>query len=236
MKTTATDTTVFSSSSYQEEVTPKSATGPHMKTTATDTIVFSSSSYQDQDVPKSTTGLHMKTTATDTTVHSSSYYMYKEQDASKSATDQPMKTMDQTVYPGCVGSPNGADYRGDVSVTRSGKICQHWDANSPHNHYYWTSLFPELEENYCRNPAPDTKYGVWCYTTDPSTEWEYCINPACPKGNRGTGCLEVEVNERVKCGPENSPTRLGCEAQGCCYNASILKAHWCYFGTDKDRE
>ena len=43
------------------------------------------------------------------------------------------------------------------------------------------SMFPEhsvtLAKNYCRNP--DNSDGVWCYTTDPNTEWEYCNIPLC---------------------------------------------------------
>ena len=51
----------------------------------------------------------------------------------------------------------------------------------------WVALreagFPELVENYCRNPhghAPD----IWCYTTDPHERWDYCDNPECPFGKK----------------------------------------------------
>ncbi|XP_078686271.1 hepatocyte growth factor-like protein [Branchiostoma floridae x Branchiostoma belcheri] len=146
-----------------------------------------------------------------------------------STTGPPIKTVNKT---GCVGNPDGSDYRGDVAVTKSGKTCQRWDAEKPHQHMFWLELFPELTENYCRNPSPESKYSVWCFTTDPSTVWEYCINPACPMGKRGIGCLQVQVKDRVKCGDENM-SKLECEEKGCCYDTSDFDAPWCFFGTDK---
>ncbi|XP_035662036.1 uncharacterized protein LOC118406227 isoform X2 [Branchiostoma floridae] len=69
---------------------------------------------------------------------------------------------------------NGVSYRGTVAVTETGRTCQRWDSQYPHDHDYTTADYPSsgLEENYCRNPGGDA--GVWCYTTDPSTRWEYC--------------------------------------------------------------
>ncbi|XP_066288248.1 apolipoprotein(a)-like [Branchiostoma lanceolatum] len=80
---------------------------------------------------------------------------------------------------GCTGKPDGSDYRGNLSVTRSGKTCQRWDVNFPHRRNYRPEEYPELVENYCRNPGVDEAF-LWCYTTDPSTRWQYCSNPACP--------------------------------------------------------
>ncbi|KAI8514544.1 hypothetical protein Bbelb_071350 [Branchiostoma belcheri] len=111
--------------------------------------------------------------------------------------------MGQTILPGCVGNPDGSDYRGDVAVTISGKTCQRWDAEKTHQHTLWLELFPELTENYCRNPSPESKYSVWCYTTDPSTLWEYCINPACPMGKRD--CVHSVTHARSQGGSEEPP-------------------------------
>ena len=62
----------------------------------------------------------------------------------------------------------GSDYEGKMARTVSGKRCQRWDKQTPHNHDQ-----PALDHNYCRNP--DSKDGgVWCYTEDPNTRWEYC--------------------------------------------------------------
>jgi hypothetical protein len=66
----------------------------------------------------------------------------------------------------------GMNYKGCQNKTWSGRTCQNWMAQSPHQHnrccthgYNWT-------HNYCRNPDNETT--VWCYTTDPGRRWEYC--------------------------------------------------------------
>ncbi|XP_078603356.1 uncharacterized protein LOC144877322 [Branchiostoma floridae x Branchiostoma japonicum] len=73
----------------------------------------------------------------------------------------------------------GASYRGTVAVTKTGRTCQRWGSQTPHEHYNSLAFLPlaGLEQNYCRNP--DGEPGVWCYTTDPGKRWEYCDVPAC---------------------------------------------------------
>ncbi|XP_073667451.1 apolipoprotein(a)-like isoform X3 [Paramisgurnus dabryanus] len=73
----------------------------------------------------------------------------------------------------------GDDYRGKISITESGYICQRWDSQIPHKHDFVLSILPgkHLEENYCRNP--DGQPRPWCYTTNPSKRWEYCSIPQC---------------------------------------------------------
>ncbi|XP_078617867.1 fibrocystin-L-like isoform X2 [Branchiostoma floridae x Branchiostoma japonicum] len=73
----------------------------------------------------------------------------------------------------------GKAYRGTVSVTNTGKTCQRWDSQTPHEHSRTPANNPSsgLEENYCRNP--DNEPGVWCYTTDPNSRWEPCDVPFC---------------------------------------------------------
>ncbi|XP_035674439.1 uncharacterized protein LOC118414482 isoform X3 [Branchiostoma floridae] len=75
---------------------------------------------------------------------------------------------------------NGVSYRGTVSVTRSGKTCQHWTSQTPQKHDSTPDKHPlsGLDGNYCRNPV-GARQGVWCYTTDPSTPWEECAVPVC---------------------------------------------------------
>ena len=63
-----------------------------------------------------------------------------------------------------------------MNVTMSGTPCQVWAASQPHESYY-----PELgEHKYCRNPEGDPD-GVWCHTTDPDEEWDWCDVIMCPK-------------------------------------------------------
>ena len=65
------------------------------------------------------------------------------------------------------------DYRGTQSKTRSGRTCQNWDTQSPHEHTNKRSSDAgTVSNNYCRNP--DDASTIWCYTTDPATRWEYC--------------------------------------------------------------
>ncbi|XP_035682842.1 plasminogen-like [Branchiostoma floridae] len=77
----------------------------------------------------------------------------------------------------CMGN-SGSEYHGNVSETIRGKTCQRWDVDV-HMHKYKPEKYTELVENYCRNPGGDEP-GLWCYTTDPNTYWEFCCNPACP--------------------------------------------------------
>ena len=66
-----------------------------------------------------------------------------------------------------------AGYRGCQAKTVSGKTCQSWDSQTPHEH---TKVLGEngvdAGHNYCRNP--DGENTIWCYTTDADKRWEYC--------------------------------------------------------------
>ena len=62
-----------------------------------------------------------------------------------------------------------------MNVTTSGRTCQVWAAQQPHEHTTGTELG---EHNYCRDPHGDPN-GVWCFTTDPDKRWEYCSVPTC---------------------------------------------------------
>uniref|UniRef100_A0A672N913 Hepatocyte growth factor-like protein n=1 Tax=Sinocyclocheilus grahami TaxID=75366 RepID=A0A672N913_SINGR len=74
---------------------------------------------------------------------------------------------------------NGEDYRGQVDHTVSGKECQRWDQQYPHQHIYQPEKYPDksLDDNYCRNP--DASPVPWCYTTDPTMERESCDIRKC---------------------------------------------------------
>ena len=69
-------------------------------------------------------------------------------------------------------------------MTYNGKTCQRWDTESPHDHFFIASDFPDETSltdinNYCRNANYDQKIGVWCFTTDANVEWEHCVIPVC---------------------------------------------------------
>uniref|UniRef100_A0A8C2EJF0 Macrophage stimulating 1 n=1 Tax=Cyprinus carpio TaxID=7962 RepID=A0A8C2EJF0_CYPCA len=76
---------------------------------------------------------------------------------------------------------NGEDYRGQVDHTVSGKECQRWDQQYPHQHIYQPEKYPDksLDDNYCRNP--DASPVPWCYTTDQTVERESCDIRKCPE-------------------------------------------------------
>uniref|UniRef100_A0A8C9T127 Macrophage stimulating 1 n=1 Tax=Scleropages formosus TaxID=113540 RepID=A0A8C9T127_SCLFO len=69
---------------------------------------------------------------------------------------------------------NGEDYRGQVDHTKSGRECQRWDQQYPHQHIYQPEKYPDksLDDNYCRNP--DASPFPWCYTMDPDKDREEC--------------------------------------------------------------
>ena len=80
----------------------------------------------------------------------------------------------------CYNATNkGETYHGNHSTTESGTTCQQWSSQAPHIHPI-TPLFRRYLEghNYCRNPEGRGSR-PWCYTTNPSTRWEYCGIPVC---------------------------------------------------------
>eukprot|EP00058_Branchiostoma_floridae_P011020 XP_002596508.1 hypothetical protein BRAFLDRAFT_73817 [Branchiostoma floridae] len=86
----------------------------------------------------------------------------------------------------CVADGEGGPYgnnvyqiTGIVAVTTSGRTCQAWDSQTPHEHSRTAANYPSsgLDGNFCRNP--DGESGVWCYTTDPNERWELCDVEVC---------------------------------------------------------
>ena len=89
--------------------------------------------------------------------------------------DRQQRSVDSQGSPECQeGKPLGASYLGKMNVTTSGRTCQAWSAQEPHEH----SDTEVGEHNFCRNPDSDSG-GVWCYTADRDKKWEYCSLPIC---------------------------------------------------------
>lgn len=75
----------------------------------------------------------------------------------------------------------GVNYAGDISITRSGRMCQHWKHGFPHpifREYNASEPGSILKENFCRNPNKNPE-GPWCFTKDPSVQKEPCRVPKC---------------------------------------------------------
>ncbi|XP_067649116.1 apolipoprotein(a)-like [Haliotis asinina] len=89
----------------------------------------------------------------------------------------------------CWTAPAGrVMYTGTRSRTITGKVCQRWDSQTPHDHTYTDDSkywIPGIDTpqtvtgsaNYCRDPS---RAGfLWCYTTNRKSRWEKCDVPKC---------------------------------------------------------
>ena len=81
--------------------------------------------------------------------------------------------------PECFMMTDGADYRGSVAKTKTGRTCLPWSqqTKAAGGSGFWTGSRGAADKgvgdhNYCRNP--DGEPGAWCYTTSSSTRYEYC--------------------------------------------------------------
>ena len=103
----------------------------------------------------------------------------------------------------------GENYRGNVSQTISGRTCQFWSQQTPHQHGLDTEEKREKygvgDHNFCRNPVPDEGSRPWCFTTDKSFHWEYCDVPACEvpvielRGGANNSSGAVFINNLALC-------------------------------------
>ena len=71
---------------------------------------------------------------------------------------------------------------GNVSVANGSYECAFWNSTTPHFHPFVSpsSIYPNLVENYCRNPGNRGKK-PWCYTKNPNVRWAYCDVLECGK-------------------------------------------------------
>ena len=69
---------------------------------------------------------------------------------------------------------------GTISATHSGRTCQPWNHQWPHQHGFTTDQYGASGigiHNFCRNPNNAAR--PWCYTSDPWRRAEYCDVPDC---------------------------------------------------------
>ncbi|XP_059698003.1 plasminogen-like isoform X10 [Haemorhous mexicanus] len=148
---------------------------------------------------------------------------------------------------------SGENYHGVVATTTSGLECQRWDSQKPHSHGYRPENFPDkdLRNNYCRNPDGEPR--PWCFTTSPTTRWEYCDIPRCttppPPPAPGRQCLSgrgedyrgtISVTESGNTcqhwssqsphGHARTPENYPCQGldENYCRNPDGEKRPWCY--------
>ncbi|XP_074086671.1 prothrombin [Macrotis lagotis] len=97
---------------------------------------------------------------------------------------EPVRTTSRVIFDACLegncSEGVGLNYRGNISVTKSGIPCQLWRSRYPHKPELNSSTHPDadLQENFCRNPDGSSR-GPWCYTTDPTLRREECSIPIC---------------------------------------------------------
>lgn len=78
-----------------------------------------------------------------------------------------MPTVTQLIKPHACFRDDGSDYRGTVSVTKSGSTCKPWHLSLDQDGFNAIELVGG--HNYCRNPAHNGREEdqPWCFTNDP---------------------------------------------------------------------
>ena len=94
----------------------------------------------------------------------------------------------------------GVGYRGNMNVTRSGRICQSWKSQCPHRHWRIPKDVADSknDSNMCRNPDSSAPDGPWCYTADPNVRWEYCNVSRCPSRGKFSNKENLRESQRAQ--------------------------------------
>ena len=92
---------------------------------------------------------------------------------------EPVSDFDLSCYE---EADKGKSYKGLQTTTESGRTCQNWVKQKPHE----IDIEPTPDNglgnhNYCRNPD-DSEDKPWCYTLDPNPDnaKQTCNIPVCP--------------------------------------------------------
>ena len=104
----------------------------------------------------------------------------------------------------------GRDYTGTANTTDTGIPCQKWSDTQPHGHPF-THVG---NHSFCRNPVGANLNQLWCLTTNPKIQAQYCSVPICPKSKkeREIGCQHRSTKGQDYQGLANTTeTRLPCQ-------------------------
>lgn len=98
----------------------------------------------------------------------------------------------------------------NISKTVSGKTCQNWLSQYPHQHKYTPSEYKKEglgDHNYCRDPENYYKgKGTWCYTTDKNVRWGQCSNQDYKEpASMNPAKNPSEINDKKQCDIVNIP-------------------------------
>lgn len=107
-----------------------------------------------------------------------------------------MPHVTQLIKPHSCYKDSGEDYRGTISVTKSGLICKPWhlsfDSTAVGLGRSKSDQNVELVggHNYCRNPAgQEQESQPWCYTNDPRYDKSNEVRHTCTIGKEGVVAL-----------------------------------------------
>lgn len=124
----------------------------------------------------------------------------------------------------------GVTYNGTVNVTVDGSPCKNWKMY--HSQY---ANYSE-DNNYCRNPRPDTFNKTWCYTGDKYVVG-LCNIPACDCRNSTNdlhynGTINISRHGKTCNRWINIPSRYPNERENYCrtplYDSDNAGGPWCY--------
>ena len=93
-------------------------------------------------------------------------------------------------------NPSEAFICTDTHTTVSGRICQNWDSNYPHEpNNDMRNRLGFTGHNFCAVADPNDPR-PFCYTTDLFKRWEHCDCQPCNRTESGSQCLRWDSGYR----------------------------------------